>query len=133
MCGARGFQKSGLIYFKKKFTLTPQIFFPRFFRFGARKLLMQRLLILLGLVLLLAGFAWPWLSKLPFGPLPGDITIERENFSFYFPVTTGLLVSLFLSLLLWWWSRKYIRKQIEDLTYIRQLTAPHSSGYSHDK
>ena len=67
---------------------------------------MQRLLILLGLVLLLAGFAWPWLSKLPFGRLPGDITIERENFSFYFPVTTGLLVSLFLSLLLWWWSRK---------------------------
>ena len=67
---------------------------------------MQRLLILLGLVLLLAGFAWPWLSKLPLGRLPGDITIERENFSFYFPVTTGLLVSLFLSLLLWWWSRK---------------------------
>ena len=67
---------------------------------------MQRLLILLGLVLLLAGFAWPWLSKLPLGRLPGDITIERENFSFYFPITTGLLVSLFLSLLLWWWSRK---------------------------
>ncbi|MEO8766815.1 MAG: DUF2905 domain-containing protein [Nitrosospira sp.] len=67
---------------------------------------MQRLLILLGLVLLLAGLAWPWLSKLPFGRLPGDITIERENFSFYFPITTGLLVSLFLSLLLWWWSRK---------------------------
>lgn len=67
---------------------------------------MQRLLILLGLVLLLAGLAWPWLSKLPFGQLPGDITIERENFSFYFPITTGLLVSLFLSLLLWWWSRK---------------------------
>jgi hypothetical protein len=67
---------------------------------------MQRLLILLGLVLLVAGFAWPWLSKLPFGRLPGDITIERENFSFYFPITTGLLVSLFLSLLLWWWSRK---------------------------
>ncbi|MEO6824067.1 MAG: DUF2905 domain-containing protein [Nitrosospira sp.] len=67
---------------------------------------MQRLLILLGLVLLLAGLAWPWLLKLPFGRLPGDITIERENFSFYFPITTGLLVSLFLSLLLWWWSRK---------------------------
>jgi hypothetical protein len=70
------------------------------------EILMQRLLILLGLVLLLAGLAWPWLSKLPFGRLPGDITIERENFSFYFPITTGLLVSLFLSLLLWWWSRK---------------------------
>ncbi|MEP6605655.1 MAG: DUF2905 domain-containing protein [Nitrosospira sp.] len=67
---------------------------------------MQRVLILLGLVLLLAGFAWPWLSKLPFGRLPGDITVERENFSFYFPLTTGLLVSSLLSLLLWWWFRK---------------------------
>ena len=67
---------------------------------------MQRLLILLGLLLLLVGLAWPWLSKLPFGRLPGDITIERENFSFYFPLTTGLLVSVLLSLLLWWWSRK---------------------------
>ena len=67
---------------------------------------MQRVLILLGLLLLLVGLAWPWLSKLPFGRLPGDITIERENFSFYFPLTTGLLVSVLLSLLLWWWSRK---------------------------
>jgi len=71
---------------------------------------MQRLLILLGLllllVLLLVGLAWPWLSKLPLGRLPGDITIERENFSFYFPLTTGLLLSALLSLLLWWWSRK---------------------------
>lgn len=67
---------------------------------------MQRLLILLGLVLLLAGLAWPWLSKLPFGKLPGDIAIERENFSFYFPITTGLLLSLLLSVLLWWWFRK---------------------------
>jgi len=67
---------------------------------------MQRLLILLGLLLLLVGLAWPWLSKLPLGRLPGDITIERENFSFYFPLTTGLLVSILLSLLLWWWSRK---------------------------
>ena len=67
---------------------------------------MQRLLILLGLLLLLVGLAWPWLSKLPLGRLPGDITIERENFSFYFPLTTGLLVSILLTLLLWWWSRK---------------------------
>ncbi|SOD41144.1 DUF2905 domain-containing protein [Nitrosovibrio sp. Nv4] len=67
---------------------------------------MQRLLIILGIVLLLAGLAWPWLSRLPFGRLPGDIIIERENFRLYFPLTTGLLVSLLLSLLLWWWFRK---------------------------
>ncbi len=92
--------------FQKKSLHYPQIFFSRFFQLWSPEILMQRLLILLGLVLLLAGLAWPWLSKLPFGQLPGDITIERENFSFYFPITTGLLVSLFLSLLLWWWSRK---------------------------
>ena len=64
---------------------------------------MQRLLILIGLILLVVGLAWPWLSKLPLGRLPGDIIIERENFRLYFPITTGLLVSLVLSLLLWWW------------------------------
>jgi hypothetical protein len=67
---------------------------------------MQHLLIVLGILLLVAGVAWPWLSKLPFGRLPGDIIIERENFRLYFPLTTGLLVSLLLSLLLWWWSGK---------------------------
>ncbi|SFN25843.1 Protein of unknown function [Nitrosospira briensis] len=67
---------------------------------------MQRLLIIAGILLLLVGIAWPWLSKLPLGRLPGDIIIERENFKLYFPLTTGLLVSLLLSLLLWWWSRK---------------------------
>lgn len=71
-----------------------------------KEMLMQRLLIVLGILLLVVGIAWPWLSKLPLGRLPGDITIERENFKLYFPLTTGLLVSLFLSLLLWWWSRK---------------------------
>lgn len=63
---------------------------------------MQRLLIVAGLVLLVAGLAWPWLAKFPFGRLPGDLRFEREGFSFYFPLTTGLLVSLVISLILWW-------------------------------
>ena len=67
---------------------------------------MQQLFITLGVILLLLGLAWPLLSKLPWGRLPGDIYIERENFSFYFPVMTGFLVSIVLSLLLWWWMRK---------------------------
>lgn len=66
---------------------------------------MQRFLILLGLVLLVAGLAWPWLSRLPFGRLPGDISIERENFSFHFPLTTSILLSLLLTLLLWLWRK----------------------------
>lgn len=66
---------------------------------------MQRLLILLGALLLLLGLLWPLLQKSGLGRLPGDIVIRRENFSFYFPVTTSLLVSLLLSLLFWLFKR----------------------------
>ncbi|MFN3884589.1 MAG: DUF2905 domain-containing protein [Rhodocyclaceae bacterium] len=66
---------------------------------------MQRLLIVLGLVLLLAGLLWPWLTKFPFGRLPGDINIERENFHFYFPLTTSILLSLLLTVIFWWWRK----------------------------
>jgi hypothetical protein len=66
---------------------------------------MQRFLIATSALLLLAGLLWPWLSKLPWGRLPGDIAIEREGFSFYFPLGTSLLVSALLSLLWWWWRR----------------------------
>lgn len=63
---------------------------------------MQRALIVAGIVLLVIGLAWPWLSKLPFGRLPGDVHIEREGFSFFLPITTGLLISFVVSLILWW-------------------------------
>jgi hypothetical protein len=62
---------------------------------------MSRGLIITGLLLLGAGLLWPWLSQLPLGRLPGDIRIERPGYSFYFPITTGLLLSLLISLLLW--------------------------------
>jgi hypothetical protein len=67
---------------------------------------MQRLLIVLGLLLVVAGLLWPWLSRLPWGRLPGDISIVREGFSFHFPLMTSLLVSVGVSLLLWWLWRK---------------------------
>lgn len=63
---------------------------------------MQRLLIVAGIVLLAIGLAWPWLSKLPLGRLPGDLRIEREGFTLYLPLATGLLVSAVISLILWW-------------------------------
>jgi hypothetical protein len=63
---------------------------------------MQRILIVAGAVLLALGLAWPWLSKLPLGRLPGDLRIERDGFSFFFPLTTGLLISIVISLVLWW-------------------------------
>jgi hypothetical protein len=62
---------------------------------------MQRFLIILGLVILVTGLFWPWLSRLPLGRLPGDFVIKREGFSFYLPLMTSLLASLFLTLLFW--------------------------------
>jgi hypothetical protein len=62
---------------------------------------MARWLIILGVVLILAGLLWPWLTKLGLGRLPGDIVVERDNFRFYFPLTTSILISLVLSLILW--------------------------------
>lgn len=62
---------------------------------------MQRFLVVTGLILLIAGLAWPWLSKLPFGRLPGDIHVMREGFSFHFPVMTSIVLSVLASLLLW--------------------------------
>lgn len=66
---------------------------------------MARFLIVLGLVILAAGLLWPFLSKLGLGRLPGDIVVERENATFYFPLMTSLLLSLLLSLALWLFTR----------------------------
>ena len=62
---------------------------------------MKRILITLGIVFIVMGVVWPWLAKLGLGRLPGDIVIEREDFRFYFPITTMILVSLVLSLVFW--------------------------------
>ena len=62
---------------------------------------MAKWLITVGIVLVVVGLLWPWLSKLGLGRLPGDIVIERGNSRFYFPITTSILVSLLLSLVLW--------------------------------
>ncbi|MCC6069574.1 DUF2905 domain-containing protein [Massilia sp. GCM10020059] len=66
---------------------------------------MQRALIVIGLLIAAAGLAWPWLSKLPLGRLPGDIHIVREGVSFHFPIVTCIVISLVLSLLVWLFRR----------------------------
>ena len=62
---------------------------------------MQRALIIIGATLIVIGVAWPWIGKLGFGRLPGDIRIERGSFRFYFPLATSIVVSLVLTLVLW--------------------------------
>jgi hypothetical protein len=62
---------------------------------------MQRAFIIIGIVILVIGLLWPWLGKLPFGRLPGDIVIDRPGFKLYFPITTMVLASILLSLIFW--------------------------------
>jgi hypothetical protein len=66
---------------------------------------MQRTLIILGIVLVVAGLAWPWLSRLGLGRLPGDIRIETESGGFYFPIVTCIVLSVVISLVLWFLRR----------------------------
>jgi Protein of unknown function (DUF2905) len=66
---------------------------------------MNRWLIIAGLLLVVIGLLWPWLSKLPLGRLPGDIAVQRDGFSFHFPLMTSLVISVLLSILLWLFNR----------------------------
>jgi len=62
---------------------------------------MARFLILFGLAILLVGLLRPYLSRIGLGRLPGDIVIERDNGTFYFPLMTCLILSLLFSFVLW--------------------------------
>ncbi|MBZ0159874.1 MAG: DUF2905 domain-containing protein [bacterium] len=61
---------------------------------------LARMLILFGLALAAVGGLILFIGKVPFiGKLPGDIYIQRKNFSFYFPLTTSILLSILLTIL----------------------------------
>jgi hypothetical protein len=61
---------------------------------------MGKLFIVLGVVLILVGLAFMFGDKIPYiGKLPGDIFIKKEKFSFYFPITTSILISIILTIL----------------------------------
>jgi hypothetical protein len=66
-----------------------------------------KLIIFLGIFLVCLGVIIYLVSKIPgVGRLPGDIIITKKNFTFYFPLTTSLIISLILSLILLLWSRR---------------------------
>ncbi len=59
-----------------------------------------KIFIFLGIVLILIGLAFMFGDKIPYlGKLPGDIYIKRERFSFFFPITTSIIISIILSIL----------------------------------
>lgn len=66
---------------------------------------MGRLLVILGVVLVVVGLAWPFVVKLGLGRLPGDLVLGRGSYRLYVPVTTSILVSLALTLILWLFRR----------------------------
>jgi hypothetical protein len=61
----------------------------------------MRFLVILGLVVLVVCLFWPYLRKVGLGRLPGDVVIERNNRTFFFPLATCMLLSFLLSALLW--------------------------------
>ena len=67
-----------------------------------------RMLIVLGLVLVAAGLLFTFAGRLPLrlGRLPGDIHIHGKNSSFYFPLTTCILLSILFSLIMWLFNKK---------------------------
>ncbi len=62
---------------------------------------MNKTIIAIGLIIVAIGVMWPLLSKLSLGRLPGDIVFKKDGFGFYFPITTMIIVSIILSVIIW--------------------------------
>lgn len=63
---------------------------------------MGKLLIILGLVIIVIGIIVYFADRIPMiGRLPGDIVVKKENFTFYFPLATSILLSIIISLILY--------------------------------
>jgi hypothetical protein len=61
-----------------------------------------KIIIILGIVLVIVGVILLFIHKVPFiGKLPGDIVIKKDNFTFYFPIATSIVISIILSLILY--------------------------------
>jgi len=65
-----------------------------------------KFLIIAGVVLVVAGLVMTFSKALPVGKLPGDIHIQKNNFSFYFPITTSIIISVIITLVLFFLGKK---------------------------
>lgn len=62
---------------------------------------MSRTLIIIGIIIVIIGVLWPWIQKMNLGRLPGDILVEKDNFKFYFPIVTSIVISIVLTIIFW--------------------------------
>ena len=60
---------------------------------------MQKILIILGLIILIIGLFYPHIKKLGLGKMPGDIIINSENSTIFFPIMTCILISIILTII----------------------------------
>ena len=61
---------------------------------------MSKILITLGVIFLLLGILYPYLTGLGLGRLPGDIIIKKNNFNLYFPITSAIIISILISIII---------------------------------
>ncbi len=62
---------------------------------------MGKYLIVIGILIVAAGLLWPWLSKIPWFRLPGDIVMGGENFRVFLPITTLIVINVVIWGVLW--------------------------------
>jgi Zn-dependent protease with chaperone function len=67
---------------------------------------MAKIIIVLGIIIVIIGLILYFFDRIPFlGKLPGDILIKRRNFTFYFPLMTSIIISIIITLILYFISR----------------------------
>ncbi|WP_392536931.1 DUF2905 domain-containing protein [Legionella sp. 227] len=65
----------------------------------------SKILLITGVILLITGIFWSFIKKMGLGKLPGDVIIQKNNFTFYFPITTCILISLVITLIFWFFNK----------------------------
>ncbi len=66
-----------------------------------------KILIFFGVIMIVVGGLFLLGGKIPFlGRLPGDIAVQKKNFSFYFPITTSIIISIIISIIMWLLGRR---------------------------
>ncbi|HKJ44887.1 MAG TPA: DUF2905 domain-containing protein [Balneolales bacterium] len=65
----------------------------------------SKILFVIGIILIVTGFLWPWIREIGLFHLPGDIVISRNNFHIYLPIATSILLSVVISGIFWFINR----------------------------